>query len=62
MGGDIGEIRGKGCQGTYIKDTRTKSKVGRLEGERWGWLGCIGVVGGKWRQLYLKNNFLKKET
>ena len=23
---------------------------------KWGWLGCGGIVGGKWRQLYLNNN------
>ena len=59
MGGNGGK-RGKGCQGTYIKDTRTKSKVGRMEGERWGWLGLGVVVGGKWRQLYLNDN--KKQS
>ena len=31
--------RGKGCQGTCIKDTWTKPKEGRIEGRRRGWLG-----------------------
>ena len=36
-----------------------KAKGGRIEGGRWGWLGWLGVVRGKWRHLYLNNN--KKE-
>ena len=48
--------RGKGHQGTYIKDTWTKPKgVGpRVEGGE----GTHGGVsrGGKGRQLYLNNN------
>ena len=46
---------GKGHRGTYIKDTWTKPKGGRTEGGRWEWLGWGGVVGGKWRQLYLND-------
>ena len=46
MGGDNGGERGKGCQGTCIKDTWTKPKGGRIEGERWGWLGW-GKSGGR---------------
>ena len=40
-----GRERRKGCQGTSIKDTWTKPKGGRIEGERWechGW----GIVRG----------------
>ena len=47
----------KGHQGTYIKDTWTKPKWGRIVGGRLGWLGLGGMVVGKWRQLYLDNNF-----
>ena len=28
--------KGKGCQGTCIKDTWTKPKGGKIEGRRWG--------------------------
>ena len=59
LGGNIGGIRGKGCQGTCIKDTWTKPKGGRIEGGRWGWLGSGGVEGGKWIQLYLNNKKFK---
>ena len=51
---------GKGHQETCIKDTWTKLKGGKIECGRWGWLGWMGVVGGKWRQLFLNNN-LKNE-
>ena len=52
--------RRKGHQRTCIKDTWTKPKEGRIDGGRWGWLGWRGgVMGEKWRQLYLTNN--KKE-
>ena len=57
VGEDNGGKRGKGCQGTCIKDTWTKLKWGRIEDGRWGWLGWEGVMGGKLRQLYLNNNF-----
>ena len=46
-----GGKKGKGCQGTCIKDPWTKAKDGRIEGGRWG-----NAVGKKWRQLYLNNN------
>ena len=39
--------------GTWIKDTWTEPKRGRIEGGRWRW---GGDGGGKWRQLYLNNN------
>ena len=51
-GGDNRGKRGKGHQGTCIRDTWTKPKAGGFEGGRWGWLGCVGVVGEKQRQLY----------
>ena len=41
-------------------DTWTKPKVGRFEGERWGWGGQEGVVGQEWWQLHL-NKILKNE-
>ena len=53
MGGDNG---GKAFSGTCRKDTWTKPKTGRNKGGRWGWLGVRGVVGRKWRQLYVNNN------
>ena len=46
----------EGFSGTYITDTWTKPKQGRIKGRKWGWLGRGGVVEGKWRQLYLNNN------
>ena len=49
----------KGFSGTCIKDPWTKPKGGRIEGGSWGWLGSGGVVGRKWRQLYLNNKFKK---
>ena len=52
----MGRKGGKGHQGTCRKDTWTKPKGGRIEGGRWGWVGWEGVVGRKWRQLYLNNN------
>ena len=39
------------------KDTGTKPKGDRIEGRKWGWLGWGGIGRGKWRQLYLNNNF-----
>ena len=38
-GGHNGENRGKGHQGTCIKDTWTKPKEGTIEGGKWGWVG-----------------------
>ena len=37
-----------------------KAKGGRIDGGIREWVGRRGVVGRKWRQLYLNNN-LKKE-
>ena len=45
MGGDNGGERGKGCQGTCIKDTWTKPKGGRMERGRWGWVGLGELMG-----------------
>ena len=39
MGGDNGGKKGKGHQGTCIKDTWTKPKRGKIEGGKWGGLG-----------------------
>ena len=50
------EGKEEGFSGTYIKDTWTKPKQGRIKGGRWGWLRWGEVVRGKWRQLYLNNN------
>ena len=50
------QILFKSDNGTCIKNMWTKPKGGRIQGGRWGWLGQRGVVGGKWRQLYLNNN------
>ena len=48
--------KGERFSGTCIKDTWTKPKrgVGSKGGSGDNWCGG-GVVGGKWRQLYLKN-------
>ena len=51
-----GGKKGKGCQGTWVKDPWTKPKGGRIEGGRCGWVEQGKVVARKWRQLYLKNN------
>ena len=59
MGKHNGRKREEGHQGTCIKDTWTKPKRGRIEGGRCGCLGLGGVVGGKWRQLYLNNKKIK---
>ena len=53
--------KGKGHQGTWVKDPWTKPKVGGIEGGRWGWVGQGRVVAGKWRQLYLNSNKKKKK-
>ena len=50
-GGDWG-TRGKGCQGTCIKDTWTKPKGGRIESGTVGMAGVGRSGGRKWRQLY----------
>ena len=62
VGGDNGDIRAKGCQGTCTKDTWTKPKGSRIEGGRQGWLVLGAVVGEKWRQLYLNNNETKRNN
>ena len=54
MGGDNGGKLGKVVRD--IKDTWTKPKGGRIEGEKWEQMGKGGVVGGKWRQLCLNYN------
>ena len=54
--GMIGERRGKGCEGTCIKDSWTKPNGRRLEGGRWVLVGWERVEGGKWGQLYMNNN------
>ena len=51
--------KGKGHQGTYIKDPWTKPKRRSIESRGWRWVGQEKVVVGKWRQLYLNKNFLK---
>ena len=33
-----------------------KDKGGRFEGGKWRWVGWGGMVGLKWKQLYLNNN------
>ena len=38
-GGNNEWRKGKGHQGTCIKDTWTKPKEGRMEGRRSGWVG-----------------------
>ena len=59
MGGDNGGRRGKGYQGTSMKDIWTTSKVvGLRVGGGDGWGG--GHSGGQWRQLYLNINKKRK--
>ena len=57
-----GKKRGESHQGTSIKDPWAKPNEGRIEGGRWEWLRWQGVVGGKWKELYLKNNKKKREN
>ena len=45
--GDNEAKKGKGHQGTCIKDPWTKPKGSRTEGRRWAWLGQGKVVVGK---------------
>ena len=45
MGGENGEKREEGHQGTCIKDTWTEPMGGKIKGGRWGWLGWEGVGG-----------------
>ena len=58
--GGEGIAGGKGEQLSRNMDTghMDKAKVGRIEGRRWGQVRG-GMVGGKWRQLYLNSNFKK---
>ena len=42
------------------KGPMDKAKGGRIEGQRWVWVGQGKVVVEKWRQLYLNNNFKKR--
>ena len=42
---------GERFSGTTIKDTWTKPRGGGSKGGRWDWLGLVGVVGSKCRQL-----------
>ena len=53
MGGDNGRKRGKGPQGTCIKDTWTKPMGVRVEGRRWGWWSR-GEGGGKMETTVLE--------
>ena len=54
---DNGGKKGKGHQGTYIKDPQTKPMgCDRIEYGRWMWVRRERVVRGKWGQLYLNNN------
>ena len=46
---DNGGKKGKGHQGSCIKDPRIKPKGHRIEGERWGWMQWGKVVVKKWR-------------
>ena len=55
MGNNRGK-KGKGHQGTCIKDPWTKPKRERIEGGKWGWVGCGEMVVGKWRKLYFNIN------
>ena len=48
--GGNGGKKGKGHQGTCIKNPWTKPKWVRIEDGAWK------VVAGKWRPLYLNNN------
>ena len=48
--------KGEGVFRNMYEGHMDKTKGGRIEGGRWGWLGLRGLVGVKWRQLYLKNN------
>ena len=52
----MGDKRGRVFR-NMIKDTWTKPKGIRISGGKWGWLGLGEWWGGKWRQLYLNNNF-----
>ena len=51
-----GDTGGKEGGVFTMKDTGTKPKGGRITGGTWGRLGSGGVLGRKWRQVYLNNN------
>ena len=57
VGGDKGGTEGRGFRNMY-KGHMDNTKGGRIEGERWGWLGWGEVMWGKWRQLCLNNKKL----
>ena len=54
--------RGKGYQEYLIKDTWTKPKWDKIKGGKWGWMVLVGVIVGKWRQVYLNNIEVKKRN
>ena len=55
--GEVGaDNGGKRRKVICIKDPWTKPKGGRIDCERWGWLGWVSVIWGQLRQLYLNNN------
>ena len=54
VGGDNEGKRGKGCQGTCVKDPGTKPKAGRIEGGRWGWLESGSGGGGEMETTVLE--------
>ena len=43
------------------KGHMNKAKGDWITGGRWGWVGQRGVMGRKWRHLYLNNNLKKGE-
>ena len=45
VGGDKGAKKGKGRQGTYMKDPGTETMAGRTECGRWGWVEQGRVMG-----------------
>ena len=57
---DNGLKKGKGHQGTCIKDPWTKPTGSKTEGGRWVLVGWGEAVAEKWRQLYLNNNEITK--
>ena len=59
MEGSNGGKRERVFRNMY-KGHMDKIKGGRIQGGKWGWLGWEGVVGGKWRQVYLNNNKIIK--
>ena len=50
----MGKIEEGPSRNTY-KGYMDKAKGGRFEAGRWGWVRRGGMVGGKWRQVYLNN-------